>query len=68
MGVKTIVVCDGCDKELKERKDRYNLYFRTDNFLDGAGDIDYNEINLVFCEDCARNIKTSLEKIANKKC
>jgi len=21
---------------------------------------------LVFCEDCARNIKTSLEKIANK--
>ena len=63
MGVKTIIVCDGCGQELKERREIYRLNFETDTFLDGAGDTDYNVINLVFCEDCANNIKNTLSKI-----
>jgi hypothetical protein len=66
MAIKTITVCDGCERELKERKEMYYLDFNTDAFLDGAGDTDYNSINLVFCEKCAKNIKTSLEIIVNK--
>ena len=63
MGVKTIIVCDGCGQELKERRERYHLNLKTDTFLDGAGDTDYNSIDLEFCEDCANNIKNTLSKI-----
>ena len=67
MGIKQIIVCDGCDKELNERKDRYYINFRTSKFLDAAGDTDYNEIDLVFCKQCAVNIKSTLNKILEKQ-
>lgn len=66
MGIKTLIVCDGCDKELKNKSERYYLYFRTDSFLDAAGDIDYNTIDLVFCEHCAKHIKSTFEKILER--
>jgi hypothetical protein len=65
MAVKQIRVCDGCGKELKEKKEIYHLSLQTDRYLHVV-DMDYDVINLDFCEDCARNIESSLEKIANK--
>ena len=67
MGIKQIIVCDGCDKELSKRKDRYYINFRTSKFLDSAGDTDYNEIDLVFCTPCAVSIKSTLNKILEKQ-
>ena len=67
MGIKQIIVCDGCDKELSKRKDRYYINFRTSKFLDAAGDTDYNEIDLVFCKQCAVSIKSTLNKILEKQ-
>lgn len=64
--VKTIVCCDGCDKELGSVKQKYYLSLKTCTFLDGAGDTDYFEKDLVFCENCADNIKQSLIKISNR--
>ena len=67
MGVKQIIVCDGCDKELDKCKDRYYINFRTSRFLDAAGDTDYNVIDLVFCKQCAVSIKSTLNKILEKQ-
>jgi hypothetical protein len=67
MATKTITLCDGCEEILRERKDKYYLRLETDSFLDGAGDTDTNEVNLVFCRKCAEDIKSSLSKIANRQ-
>lgn len=63
MAIKTIRVCDSCERELKERRDIYRLDIKTDSFLNGAGDRDYNLLKLEFCKDCAENIKSSLTAI-----
>lgn len=61
MSVKTVIVCDGCGEILKETSD---IYYMT--FWSGA-DSDYLQETLHFCLGCAKNIKQSLEKIAESK-
>lgn len=65
MATKTIVVCDGCGKELKSKQEKYKLCLKTDRFWDGV-EYDYLLVNLEFCQRCALDIKTTLIKIANK--
>ncbi len=66
MSVKTVIVCDGCGEILKETSDIYYMTFKTDSFWSGA-DSDYLQETLHFCFECAKNIKQSLEKIAESK-
>lgn len=66
MGAQVITACDGCQVELKSTTEIYKLRLKTDKFLNVA-ESDWFEKNLVFCENCATNIKASLEKIAGDK-
>lgn len=65
MSIIEIHVCDGCGKELLKPSKRYHLRLETDEFWLGA---DYTCLakELDFCESCAQNIKSTLEKIANR--
>ena len=63
MSKKTITVCDGCGKELDKISKTYHLPMKTDRFWDSV-EMDYCEVNLEFCETCAKNIKNTLNRIA----
>lgn len=65
MSEKTIHVCDGCDKILEKASGNYHMEFRSGTFWNSA-ETDYNQINLEFCEHCARHIKQTLDNIANR--
>ena len=65
MAVKQVIVCDGCGKYLEKTREIYKLVLKTNKFWDGI-DTDYNYEELDFCYVCAKNIKKTLEKIANR--
>jgi len=70
MGTKTIHVCDCCGKEFKGTYDRYKIdrvVLKTNNYIDSAGDRDYNSIYIELCTDCANRLVESLEKIVKNK-
>jgi hypothetical protein len=70
MGTRTIHVCDCCGKEFKGAADTYKIskmVLKSDTFLDGVGDIDYNSLSLELCTECAERAVEALEKIANRK-
>jgi hypothetical protein len=70
MGTRTIHVCDSCGEEFKGAADTYRIskiVLKSDTFLDGAGDVDYNSWSIELCEDCAKRVVDALEQIANEK-
>lgn len=58
--------CNGCGAIIESSKDRYRISLAGEKYYIGPGNSDYgqNIKELDFCEKCARNIKSSLEKIA----
>ncbi|MHA1289281.1 MAG: hypothetical protein ACTSPB_17990 [Candidatus Thorarchaeota archaeon] len=65
MSTKTVVVCDGCGRTLERESGRFKLCLKTDSFWDGV-EMDYNLIQLDFCPTCAREIKETLRRIAER--
>jgi len=63
---KTIRVCDGCERELEKVSEVYHLVLKTDRYWDGVEDTDHLEA-LDFCDRCAKDVKRTLQKIAEKK-
>jgi len=72
MTEKKITVCDGCEKEIDLRgnyhlrdANRKRLYLETSYFWDGVESTTHL-VELDFCEKCARDIKSTLKKIAEQ--
>jgi hypothetical protein len=51
--------------ELKETKDIYHLVLKTDRYNDSI-EMTYNLEQLEFCRICAREIKQTLKRIAER--
>lgn len=63
MSIKQIKVCDCCGKELKDNSEDYHVDLRTSNFMDAAGDTDYNIERVDLCIDCAKSVVESIKRI-----
>ena len=65
-----VIECDNpkCKKIMKYTKDIFKLVLKTDEYVvPGSPGPDYDkaEIILYFCEQCAKDVKASLEAIVN---
>ncbi len=65
MSIKEIHVCDGCGRELKENKEIYHLVLKTNRYNDSI-EMTYDLEELEFCLNCAREIKQTLKRIAER--
>jgi len=65
MSIKKIHVCDGCGYELKDTKDIYHIVLKTDEYNDSI-EMTHNIEQLEFCQLCAREIKQTLNRIAER--
>jgi len=65
MSIEEVVKCDGCGKIIEKTSECYKLCLKTDRFWNGVEMVN-NVIQLDFCPVCARGIKKSLEKIAER--
>jgi DNA-directed RNA polymerase subunit N (RpoN/RPB10) len=61
-----VVKCDGCGKLIEDDKEAYQIRLEGREYYTGPGNSDYGQsvMELHFCWRCARNIKSTLEKIA----
>lgn len=65
MSIKEIHVCDGCGRELKETKEIYHLVLKTNRYNDSI-EMTHDLEQLEFCLNCAREIKQTLKRIAER--
>ena len=61
---KTIIVCDGCGKELPEASKIYHINFRTSEFCDVMGESGYLTEHIDLCLNCCKDAVKSLQTIA----
>ena len=64
---KEVTICDGCGKVLEKPSEIYHLRLESDRFWDGV-ETTNKVIYLDFCYVCAKKIKETLEKIAERCC
>ena len=65
MSIKKIHVCDGCGCELTKEKGVYHLVLKTAEYNDSV-EVTHNIEQLEFCQLCAREIKQTLNRIAER--